>query len=336
MQYKIKPLTLIIAEHNEGKQLNDTLDSILDTSDHSLYDIIVVSDCSTVKLDLSKYKDLVKHTNSSTRLGVGASFDVGGVQVETPFMVTMGSDIRFMKNDYIKKMLDVLEDSQKSLVCVTNIGINKDRMDIEHPKSIRRYGARILFFMKVEDLPKNTKLFKPNDPRAANYRNILEAKWIKKQEGNVCELPCIFGAFYGMSTEWYKYIKGYRGHRYWGSLEPYISLKSWFAGGDCKIANDIEVAHIFKQRPSHVTHTHDLLYNKLFMSEVFFPKKMARVFISFLGDNEHIRYAKRMVLKDHKSVEYLRKYHESIFVRDLHWFYEKFPFKYYELIKDIK
>jgi hypothetical protein len=232
-------------------------------------------------------------------------------------------------------MLDVLENNQKSLVCTTNIGINAGRMDIEHPKSIRRYGARILFFMKVEDLPQNTRLFKPNDPRKANYRNIIEGKWIKRQNGNVCELPCVYGAFYGMSTEWYRHIKGYWGHRYWGTLEPYISLKSWFAGGDCKIVNDIEVAHIFKQKPSHVTYTQDLLYNKIFISEVMFPRRIAKVFIDFLGENQYIRMAKKMVLNDNGKVNAVRDYHEKIFTRDIHWFYERFGFKYYELVEDL-
>ena len=332
----MKSITLIIAEHNEGQQLNDTLDSILSTSNHDLYDIVVVSDGSTVPLNLEKYKDLVKHVKTKERGGVGAAFDEGFSAVSTPNVITMGSDIRFLENGYIEKMLDILEDNRKSLVCTTNIGINAERMDIHHPKSIRRHGARVLFFLKAEDLPKNTRLFKPGDPRLPNYRNILEAKWISKQEGSLYEIPCILGAFYGMSSEWYGHIKGYWGHRYWGTLEPYISLKSWFAGGDCKMAVDIEVAHIFKQRPSHVTHVHDLLYNKLFVSEALFPPKIARVFIDFLGMNEHINRAKRMVLENRKKLKEVRDYHESIFTRDIFWFYERFPCKYFELIEELK
>jgi len=328
----IKPLTIIIAEHNEGTQLNDTLDSILDTSDDKLYDIVVVSDGSTVPLDLTKYGSLVKHVKSSSRMGVGASFDIGAIHVETPHIITMGSDIRFVKNDYIEKMLAILEDNPKSLVCTTNIGINAGRMDIEDPKARRRYGARLLFFLKGEDLPRNSRLFAKGDPRRASFRNILEAKWIERQEGSVCDLPCILGAFYGVTKDWYNHIKGYRGHRYWGTLEPYISIKSWFAGGNCKIANDIEVAHIFKQRPSHVTMQHDLLYNKILACEVLFDREIRTKLINFLGDNEHIQRAKRMVLKDQGVIDYLKKYHRSIFTRDIHWWNERFPFKYYEEI----
>jgi len=326
----MKPLTIIIAEHNEGTQLNDTLDSILNTSDDKNYEIIVVSDCSTKLLDLTKYGSLVTHVNNSTRMGVGASFDIGAIRAETPHLITMGSDIRFVKNGYIEKMLDILEDNEKSLVCTTNIGINADRMDIEDPKARRRYGARLLFFMKGEDLPRNSRMFAKGDPRKASFRNILEAKWIERQEGSVRDLPCILGAFYGVTRYWYDHIKGYRGHRYWGTLEPYISLKSWFAGGDCKIANDIEVAHIFKQRPSHVTQSHDLVYNKLFACEVLFDREVRTKMINFLGDNEHIQRAKRMILKDQDSVNYLKKYHQSIFTRDIHWWNNRFPFKYYE------
>jgi len=332
----MKSITLIIAEHNEGTQLNDTLDSILSTSNHELYDIVVVSDGSTVPLNLEKYKDLIKHVKTKERGGVGAAFDAGFSAVTTPNVIVMGSDIRFLENGYVEKMLDALENHRKSWVSTVNIGINAERMDIHHPKSIRRYGARTLFFLKAEDLPKNTRLFKPGDPRLPNYRNILEAKWISRQEGNLYEIPCVLGAFYGISSEWYAHTKGFWGHRYWGTLEPYISLKSWLAGGDCLQSTEIEVAHIFKQHPSHVTHVHDLMYNKLFIAEALFPPRIARIFVDFLGMNEHINRAKRMVAENQKKLKEVKEYHKSIFVNDLHWYYEKFPYKYYDLIQDIK
>lgn len=325
---KPKPLTIIIAEHNEGQQLNDTIDNILDTADDKLFDIIVVSDFSNeVQPDLSRYGSLVRHVRNTMRLGVGASFDVGALHVETPHMIVMGSDIRFKQTDYVDKMIGHIEDSPDALICTVNVGINNQRMDMDHPKVTRRYGARILFFMKAEDLPSKSKF--RNDPL---FKNVLEAKWITKQQGRICELPCILGAFYGVSKSWYDHIKGFMGHRYWGTLEPFISLKSWFAGGKCMIANDVENGHIFKQRPSHITHTHDLMYNKLMAAEVLFPNDIKHKLISFLGRNEHIDRAKRMILDDQAQIDHLKKYYQQIFKRDIHWFYDKFPFKYYDSI----
>jgi len=335
----MKQLTIIIAEHNEGDQLLDTLNSLYSTSDPNLYDVIVVSDGSIVD---AKDTGIESRIWLAKRQGVGAAFDVGMEEVETPYAVIMGSDIRFAEYGYMEKMLECLQDpaNSKSLICTTNVGINKDRMDFKG--GLRRYGALILPFMTAKDIPpKGSRMAQlKNDKAKENYRNILEAKWMPKDErGGLYELPCVLGAFYGVHTSWYKHIGGFRGHRYWGTLEPFISMKSWFAGGDCKIASDIETAHIFKSKPSHRTGDHDLLYNKMAASKILFSDDVAGKFIDFLwglpeqpGGNAHLRIAKENIELDSELINKFRDDFRKVKQRDIYWWKEKFNFNDYGVL----
>lgn len=333
----MKQLTIIIAEHNEGDQLLDTLNSLYKTSDPDLYDVIVVSDGSKIEA-----KDTGRETRIllARRQGVGAAFDAAMKEVNTPHVIIMGSDIRFAPNGYIEKMLDYLAANHKSLVCTTNVGINAKRMDFE--KGLRRYGAFILPFMKAQDLPpKGSSMARlKNDKAVKGYRNILESKWMPGREGDgLYELPCILGAFYGVSTSWYRHIGGFHGHRYWGTLEPFISLKSWFAGGDCKIASDIETAHIFKAQSSHKTQVYDLLYNKMAASKILFSDDVADKFIDFLSGlpdypdgNSYLRIAKENIDLDSELIYKYRDKFREVQQRDIYWWKEKFPFKNYGVL----
>jgi hypothetical protein len=61
------------------------------------------------------------------------------------------------------------------------------------------------------------------------------------------------GAFYWCSKEFYHKIHGFdtkegirfRGHIYWGHLEPMLSLKAKVYGGSCMMYPAVEAGHIF-------------------------------------------------------------------------------------------
>lgn len=338
----MKDLTIIIAEHNEGDQLLDTLLSLYETSDSDLYDVIVVSDGSTIEApDTGKEQRIY----FEKRQGVGASFDAAMEEVKTPFVIIMGSDIRFEKNRYIEKMLGYLNQkrNEKSLICTANVGINPQKM--EFARGYRRYGAFILPFLTAKDLPpKGSSMARLRDDLAVeSYRNIIESKWMPCREGEtIYELSCILGAFYGVHADWYNTIRGFRGHRFWGTLEPFISFKSWFAGGDCKCAPDIEVAHIFKggqNRPSHVTHQHDLFFNKLAISKIIFEKDIAKKFIDFLKgrpkyttDSTEMLIAESLVEANKELIKNERKEFEKVQVNDIYWYKDKFDFNDYGVL----
>jgi len=131
------------------------------------------------------------------------------------------------------------------------------------------------------------------------------------------EIPCILGAAYGVKKEWYEYCDGWWGHKSWGTLEPYISLKSWLFGGSCRTAPEIEAGHIFKRHGTHGTSHSHLTYNKLLVATLLFDDHDTQRLIDFLGNNTQVSQAMRIFEKVKASVltkkeEYRKKITFSI------------------------
>ena len=192
-------------------------------------------------------------------------------------------------------MVAEIEANETSLICTACVNINAENMDIAKRRKISvPTGATILMFHDR----------KTNPVKAESFRGIIEAQWIniKNRDIDTHEVPCILGAAYGVKKHWYTYIDGFAGHRLWGTLEPYISLKSWMFGGSCLCASRIETAHIFKKLGTHGTPQDVLMYNKMFVSLVLL--KDASRMINFLGSNSILTRAHAMI-KD--NIDYIRE-----------------------------
>jgi len=304
-------LSIIIPYHEEGVDfISTTLFSIKNTIDIENYEIIVVDDGSAVELENIDGIKIVRH---KTNLGVGAAFDTGVKIAQSENLFLMGSDIRFLKNGWASKMITEIKNHPKSFTCTSCININAENMDIEDRKKVGvPTGATILMFHDKKSNPNATETF----------RGIIEAKWLpylKDRDIDSHEIPCILGAAYGVSKSWYNYVDGWAGHKMWGTLEPYISLKSWFFGGSCRCASRIETAHIFKPAGTHGTPQDALMYNKMFVSMVLFddPDRL----INFLGSNTILDRARIMIEQNRNFIEQKRKeYASKIVISELSFF----------------
>jgi hypothetical protein len=149
---------------------------------------------------------------------------------------------------------------------------------------------------------------KQSNPRKEeSFRGIIEAQWKSinvTSKDKSYEIPCILGACYGVKKSWYNYIDGFWGHKSYGTLEPYISLKSWRMGGSCRIAPQIETGHIFKREGTHGITQESLLYNKMLVATLLFDDYQR--LIDFLGMNGSVARAKRRYDAD-KSIILAKK-----------------------------
>jgi len=309
-------LSIIIPYHNEGvKFIMETLDSLISTIDISDYEIIIIDDHSDEKLLLDNYES-VKVIRHDVHRGVGAAFDSGVKLAKYPRLFLMGSDIRFLNNQWASKIVKSIDDNQKSLIAVTCVGINKDNMDPSKGKHLRRNGATILMFHDHKNDSKKDKTF----------RNIIEAKWlpVDNSRTEAYEIPCILGASYGVSKEWYEYIDGFAGHKTWGTLEPYISLKSWLFGGNCILEPNIATAHIFKAKGTHSIPPCHMIYNKLLVASLLFDEKDRDRLIDFLGMNKYVFIARNLYTKNSEFIERKRKEYQSKIVFSVREFCKKF------------
>ena len=131
------------------------------------------------------------------------------------------------------------------------------------------------------------------------------------------EVPCILGAAYGVSKKWYNYIDGFWGHKFWGALEPYISLKSWLFGGDCLVAPHIETAHIFNEPGESGGHGNENKYalyknyNRILAAWLLFPKLDRTKLIDWLKETESVVKAKEMIKEDIIKILEKRKEYTS-------------------------
>jgi len=306
---------VIITYHNEGRAfLLECLNQVKATIKLPEYEIIIVDDFSDEPLEPIDGVKIVRHSENK---GVGQAFDTGVRSSKGENLILMACDMRFIDNSWAEKLNQVINDHPNSLICTACVGLNRnvnpetgnmDNMDFERRRKIQRsYGATILMFHDK----------KSNPSRSETFRGIIEAKWYPKQKQEVYEIPCILGACYGVKKAWYEYIDGWWGHNQWGTLEPYISLKSWLFGGNCLCASHIETGHIFKDNGPkgvyinvHSIKQDRLMYNKMLVATLLLPDYQR--YIDFLGNNPIVNRAKSMIEKDkekiqEKAIEYAKK-----------------------------
>lgn len=277
------------------------------TSTKVLLEIIFVDDGSSEGYDPKIFYEYGRLLVLEENYGVGYAFDMGVSEAQHEIIFLSGADIRFKYNqDWANILIDKLEPN--SISCVTCLSLTPTKKDIYRENITKRYGADLLFYVDNKDV-KN----KPD-----NYRDIIAAKWLgykdlKVKNGDKYEIPCILGAFYVTTRSWYKYIKGFAAHKKWGCLEPYISLKTWLAGGKCFVVPEVEVGHIFNRKPNRNTPVHYVLYNKMMAAVTCFSRAEEKKFIEYLGTNDIIHKAKIELMNNQAQLDYLYNYYKSIF-----------------------
>jgi glycosyltransferase involved in cell wall biosynthesis len=311
-------LSIIIAYHDEALDfIKATINSIKDTIDIDNYEIIIVDDFSKKPLENIDGVNIVRHNENK---GVGAAFDTGVKIAKSENLFLMGSDIRFSKNKWASKILDEINKYPKSFTCTSCVALLTDNHNIEERRNINvGNGATILMFHDHETNPKKNKPF----------RSIIEAKWLphlKSRDIDSFEIPCILGAAYGVKKSWYEYVDGWALHKKWGSLEPYISLKSWLFGGSCRNAPRVETAHIFNKPDRHGTTHNIMLYNKMMISTLLFEDYNR--LISFLGTNYKLNEARKIYNENLDLIMKKREEYEKKVVYDYIDFFTRFEIDY--------
>jgi hypothetical protein len=277
--------SIIITYHNEPLEvLTDCLKQIKETIDIQ-HEIIVVDDCSDKPLPSLEGVTIIRNL---VNVGVGQSFDAGVKQAKGENLIIMACDIRFVKNNWASLLVKEIEMHPKAWTCTTCVGLNMrsqccdadiingkctgencknpdnplNNMDFAKRRVKNHWhGATFIAFHDHESNPR----------KPIGYKSILEAKWLGRdstKEGSY-EVPCVLGAIYGVKKSWYEYIDGWWGHRQWGTLEPYISIKSWMMGGSCRVAPHIETGHIFKKKGTHGLRQENFQFNKLLTATLF-------------------------------------------------------------------
>lgn len=248
-------LTAIIVFYNEKEEVRNTICSIFDTIEDSVA-ILVINDCSDDNYDYDRdFKDLnIQYIKNSFRMGSSASKEKGVQCCQTTHFILLDAHMRFYQKGWNIMLLEELRRNPEALMCCQTKVLKKENNgDVTIQKSKKCYGAFVNF---------GTHSLMPSTTWNA-YPTLLI-----KQTGYI---PCILGASYCASKEYWNRIGGLQGLIGYGCEEPFLSMKVWLSGGYCKLMESIEIGHIYKTTSPYVNRNAQMLYNHLFIAETLFP-----------------------------------------------------------------
>jgi len=301
-------LTIIIPFLNEGIEIENTIRSIRETAGTSV-NILLINDCST---DEFQYKDIaVKYSCNyylnAERLGVAASRDIGIAMIETPYFLLLDGHMRFYDSQWVNRLVGELEQNDRVLLCCQTKALNiVDGQLVECANRPISLGASVNFSEKGI---------------------FLEAEWLWKNvfelsTATMHDIPCVLGAAYSGSKRYWQYLKGLNGLEFYGSDEVYISIKVWLEGGRCKLLENIEVGHIYREEaPYELDYTYRL-YNKLLIAELILPEKIKKsIFARSKATAGNLHTESCMILHQHKAkILEMKSYYQQIFTKDFSHF----------------
>ena len=307
-----KSLTIVIPHLND-EDLVPTIKSIYETIDIDDFEIITIDDFSEKKYDfreLNNFKNIISIRNPN-RYGVDGCRQLGVELSKKDNILLLDAHMRFKKDHWASRIINCLDREPQTIWCTTCLVLGYGNMDINKPND-KYYGATILL------VDKNSPLDRP-------CREVMEPKWTPRKDNKLeYEIPCVLGANYFFKREWFNYLHGLKGLRMWGTSESFLSLKSWLAGGRCKITTEIEIGHKFRKNAPYSTVIWFLVYNKLYLCKTILPEIMSDKLIKELKNDRNLNKAISEINKNKDIIEAERKYYDSIFKVNIESICEKF------------
>lgn len=99
----------------------------------------------------------------------------------------------------------------------------------------------------------------------------------------IYDIPCLLGASYAFSRNYWLEIHGCDGLKSYGYDEQLISLKSWLYGEGCSLIKTISFGHMFRDKT-------DVPYS---LSELDYTYNKLLLICLFLGKDEALSFSKK-------------------------------------------
>lgn len=264
---KQSELTIIIPFLNEGKEIENTLQSIRETAvTHPR--IVLINDNSYDGFDYrsvaDRYGDCLTYIVHRERKGVAASRDEGVELSETPYFLLLDGHMRFYEKGWDELLIDRLKAYPQSILCAQTRVLWKEKSGEITVKNTKHFGAYI---------------------RTENLRVAWNAE-DTDPESSMMEIPCILGAGYAVAKSYWQYLHGLNGLYSYGMDEQLLSIKTWLSGGRCLLMKDLVIGHIYRDAFPYVNPTADFIYNKLYLSQLFLPYSLKKkIFEKYRAEN---------------------------------------------------
>jgi len=300
-------LSIVMAFRNEGSEPEMTIKSILETCANSRIEIVAINDYSNGEKDFSQYPQ-VRYIYNKERLGVTVCRDFGVDEVKSENVLIIDAHMRFRKDNWVERGIEAIEKNPESIFCTKSVDIGSGHFDLKQSVLPINHGLPYYVGCGLQlFLTQKEKPWKPG-----HYRNIIESKWAEERDGNIYQIPCLMGSNYFFKKAWYQKLHGFRGLKTWGNSEPFLSLKSWLAGGDVKIIKDIEIGHLYRKKNPNPVPSEHIIYNKAVTAEILFTPEFARELIHFLDGNPQLDKVKELLKANAEEIEAERNYFKIV------------------------
>lgn len=297
-------ISVIIPCREDAAECAATIQSVRDTAPEA--ELIVVDDGSKVPLTVP---DGVTLRRVHGRAGVAASRHVGAVLASNHYLFFLDAHCR-LEPGWYEHALDRLKSTERTLYCATCVGLTAGNMDMSRPDHV--YNGASLQFVNSSG-PVETEFF--------------DGKWLPSPLEDNSEIQCVMGACYLMPRRFFFEIGGLRLLHSWGSDEPFLSLKTWLAGGEVRYLKPVRVGHQFRTASTYTKKRAALFFNKLACAAVLFPDPALQHFSSLM--NMHckpaadLRIAREMLAQEQRHIEVERVLGEAVFTRTLEGWLER-------------
>lgn len=276
-------ISVIIPYFNDLEIFNFTLPFIISSLDGYHSEIIIIDNGSHDELYIPEHPN-VRVIRNQVNVGVGGAFNQGVEESKYDNIVIMGPDV-VPKGEWVDRVLDGLENTINTMFSCTSTSFDPGfESGLFMVGTKRRYGANILFKMDRDDLPDEHP-----DRIFPNYHRILQTKWNEDiPSGDTRAVECMLGAFYWMHKSDFVKVRGFNGHKNWGSLEPFISIKARAHGMRILVDHKIEAAHDFGRKVTRGSRADIQYYNMLFMAHTMFSEALRDELVDYLlcGDGD--------------------------------------------------
>ncbi len=298
---KDKALTAIIPCYNEGEELENTLRSLRDTVGRQV-NVMVVDDCSCDSFDYEKIalRHDAQYVRNTKRMGPAGSKEKGVRLCETEYFIIFDAHMRFYQQNWHHLIVEELSKSQRLLLCCQTKVLSKQDGVVREKDSAHAYGAYLHMGLGA---------LIPSVRRNCNPR---------KETLNQGAIPCVLGASYASSVSYWRQIRGLEGLVGYGSEEPYLSIKVWLSGGQCRLLDQIVVGHIYKENTCSLKAYSTYAYNHLLISETLFPTSLqCKVNMAArLQSEQHFNHAVMLMEESKGVMSSLRRYYAKHFDMD--------------------
>ena len=272
-----RELTVIIPFVNEGIEVEKTIESIYKYSNNDV-DVIVINDASDDNYDyenrLRKYP--IRYILNSTRIGVAASRDKGVLLCKTKYFLLLDAHMRFYNSDWVDEITNELRHDEKLLLCTQTKVLKKENGIVfesgDSENSENYWGGYVNFYSPCD---------------------FLEAQWAysdwilqTNRKALTKLIPCVLGAGYASSKQYWQQIHGLKGLLSYGNDEVLMSMKVWLTGGKCKLIPQIVIGHIYRNASPYKHFTDRRIYNRIYISWLLCPTFIQRKLLSI----EKVKY----------------------------------------------